>query len=355
MLFRKDAGYHFPACYKTPIETEALEIGIGGSYCATRIKYAKAASDMIKVKGGRTSMYEWHEMVQKMVDWLEENITENSSLLKMSEKLGYSPYYCSRQFNQLMGMTIRDYVWTRRISRAALELRDTDQRILDIAVKYGFSSQEAFTRAFYKAFQLTPAAYKKAPRPIPLAIRQEVFSPYHYLIKERDQMDKVHVQPVEIKVEFIPAHKFIGIWDISATDFIDFWKKGHSCDEICGTLESMSNHALPGQLGQMGGWFYQNGQKGYLYGIPVSLEYDGPIPEQMECREIPESEYLVFFHPPFDYLRDNGAVMRAVEEAAWNFDPKKMGYEWDEEVKQDYQRHFPEGYGYAVLRPVKSF
>jgi AraC family transcriptional regulator len=44
-----------------------------------------------------------------------------------------------------------------------------------------------------------------APRPIPLAIRQEVFSPYHYLIKEPDKMNKVHLQPAEIKVEFIPA------------------------------------------------------------------------------------------------------------------------------------------------------
>ncbi|WP_342416096.1 helix-turn-helix transcriptional regulator [Paenibacillus sp. FSL R10-2782] len=128
-------------------------------------------------------MYEWNKM----------------------ERIGYSPYYCSRQFNRLTGMTLRDYIWTRRISRAAFELRDTDQRVLDVAVKYGFSSQETFTRAFNKAFQLTPAAYQKAPRPIPLAIRQEVFSPYHYLIKERDKTNKVHLQLGEIKVEFIPA------------------------------------------------------------------------------------------------------------------------------------------------------
>ncbi|MNN91689.1 hypothetical protein D3C81_2098340 [compost metagenome] len=74
----------------------------------------------------------------------------------------------------------------------------------------------------------------------------------------------------------------------------------------------------------------------------------------MECWDIPESEYLVFFHPPFDYLQDNGQVMRIVEEVAWNYDPAVMGHVWDEEEKQDYQRHFPEGYGYAVLRPVRK-
>ncbi|WP_314590948.1 helix-turn-helix domain-containing protein [Paenibacillus terrigena] len=299
-------------------------------------------------------MYEWNEMVQHMVEWVDANLSETKSLLKMSQQLGYSPYYCSKQFNQLTGMTLRDYIWTRRISRAALELRDTDERVLDIAVKYGFSSQEAFTRSFVKAFNVTPSVYQKAPRPIPLAIRLEVFSPYHYLIKERDKMSYVNVQPVEIKVELIPAHKFIGIWDVTVQNYGDFWSAGHDCDEICGTLESMSNFVLPGQLGQTAGWFYRNEQKGYLYGIPVALDYSGAIPAGMECREIPESEYLVFFHPPFDYLKDNSAVISKVEQVTWNFDPSGLGYKWDEEMKQDYQRHFAEGYGYAVLRPVRN-
>lgn len=167
-------------------------------------------------------------------------------------------------------------------------------------------------------------------------------------------MDRMKLQPAEVKVEFIPAHKFIGIWDLGSQNYGSFWNNGHDCDEISGTLESMSNLALPGQLGQTAGWFYQGGQKGYLYGIPVAPDYNGPIPEGMECREIPESEYLVFFHPPFDYLKDNGAVMRTVEDLAWGFSPETMGYAWDEETKQDYQRHFPEGYGYTVLRPVKK-
>lgn len=71
-------------------------------------------------------MYEWNEMVQLMVDWVEANITENWSLLKMSEQLGYSPYYCSRQFNLLTGLTLRDYIWTQGI--LALSLFDQGAR-----------------------------------------------------------------------------------------------------------------------------------------------------------------------------------------------------------------------------------
>ncbi|WP_251038433.1 helix-turn-helix transcriptional regulator [Paenibacillus albidus] len=184
-------------------------------------------------------------------------------------------------------MTLRDYIRMRRISLAALSLRDTDTRILDIAFTYGFSSQEAFTRAFVKAFGVTPRVYRSCPRPISLTTRIEVFSPYYYWSKERNNMNKEAIKEPQITVEFIPAHKFIGIWDINSTNYGSFWKNGHDCDEICGTLESLSDHTLSGQLGQTAGWFMENGSKGYLYGIPVAADYSGIIPPGMTCREIP--------------------------------------------------------------------
>ena len=46
--------------------------------------------------------------------------------------------------------------------------------------------------------------------------------------------------------------------------------------------------------------------------------------------------------------------MKRVEDLAWNFDPSPLGYEWNEDVCQDYQRHYPEGLGYQVLRPVRK-
>lgn len=68
------------------------------------------------------------------------------------------------------------------------------------------------------------------------------------------------------------------------------------------------------------------------------------VPEGFKLRGVfPGSDYLVFSHPPFDYLSENGEVMRRVEDLAWNFDPATIGYAWNEDVCQDYQRHCPEG------------
>ncbi len=227
-------------------------------------------------------MYRWNETIQEMINWIEEHLTENPSLLEMSNQIGYSPYYCSSQFHSIVGMTIKSYISGRRLAKATLEIRDTKERILDIALKYGYSSQEALTRAFVNAYGCTPSAYRKNPIPVPLSNLQVVFYHEHYMDKGEPTMNKTLLKEPSIRIEHIPEHKYIGIWDINASD------------------------------------------------------------------------YMVFFHPPFDYLKDCGEVMGRVENLAWNFDPKEKGYEWNEEVCQDYQRHYPEEIGYEVLRPIKK-
>lgn len=167
-------------------------------------------------------------------------------------------------------------------------------------------------------------------------------------------MESNNLYHAQIKIETIPAHKFIGIRDINIPGYGELWSCGkYDCNSITGTNESMSHLALNSLVNQ-GGWFYQNGRKGYAYGMIMPADYSGAIPEGMECIDIPESEYLVFFHPPFDYMRDNGKVMGIVESIAWNFNPKPLGYEWNEVECQDYQRHCPEVFGYAVMRPIKK-
>ena len=67
----------------------------------------------------------------------------------------------SRKFSEISGMRLRDCLRYRRLAFALKELRDTDTGILDIAVKYGFSSHEAFSRAFKETYGIRPSAYRK--------------------------------------------------------------------------------------------------------------------------------------------------------------------------------------------------
>ena len=155
----------------------------------------------------------------------------------------------------------------------------------------------------------------------------------------------------EIWVEYIPEHHFIGIYDIHAKGYWDMEKRA-DFDKIEGTLESLVPFQHPVVWSHHAGWYYENGKKGYFYGTGVSPEYAGEIPEGFVRRTIPAGYYLVFGHPKFDYYRDNAEVMTRVETLAWNFDPRTLGYAWNEEECQDYQRHMWNDRGYQVLRPV---
>ena len=301
-------------------------------------------------------MYEWHEAVQKMIDWVEQHLTEEPTLLEMSRQIGYSPYYCSTQFHRLCGMTIRSYMAGRRLARAAIDLRDTDERILDIAVKYGFSSQEALTRAFRQTFGCTPGQYRRKPVPVPLPIYKVIFFPEHYAALYRKVGKADMVIEANQRLEYIPAHKYMGIWDKQAKNYCDFWED-KDCDRICGIIDSMSHVADPIVTGHTAGWYLDaDGERRYLYGTGLKADYAGEVPEGFEVREVPAGYYVVFFHPPFDFLSENVEVMSRVEKLAWNFDlEKEYGgrFAWDEQMRPCYQRHYPEGRGYEVLRPVK--
>lgn len=313
-------------------------------------------------------MFEWNEAVQKMIDWVEDHLLEEPTLLEMSRQAGYSPYYCSTLFHRLCGSTLKSYVAKRRLALAALELRNTQERILDVAVKYGFSSQEALTRAFRAVFGLTPAAYRRDPVPLPLSIRKEVFPPWQYSVLKKggSEMSLHDLRDARVRVEYIPAHKYIGIWEERAQGYGDFWQY-HDCDKVCGIIESMRDVSHPIVSAHTAGWNWVDGQRRYFYGFGVQQDYAGPVPEGFEIREFPGSYYLVFYHPPFDYMEDNGEVMDRVEKLAWNYDlsgegisDPLLGYQdsrrlftWNEEACQCYQRHYPEGIGYEVLRPVR--
>lgn len=99
--------------------------------------------------------------IETMVNWVEENLEECPTLKEMSEYVGYSPCYCSMKFHQYVGVSFKDYIQKRQLSMAADALQKTQDRIIDIAVQYGFSSHEAFTRAFVRMYGYTPFQFRK--------------------------------------------------------------------------------------------------------------------------------------------------------------------------------------------------
>lgn len=319
---------------------------------------------------------EWYMNIQNIVDDIDRCIKsgedERLTLGRLSQTLGYSEYYVSRKFGEISGMKLRDYMRYRRLAFALRELRDTNKGILDIALDYGFTSHEAFTRAFKAAYGITPSAYRLHPVPVILRTAIRPFDCYLLGIGGTGMAQTNG----DIKAYFvaIPAHKFLHIRNYESIEYYDFWEKqsripGQDCETICGLLDS-----IKGKLDDMGGdeansgsgqvMAFINEPEGRIcswgiplaeaYGVRLPADYSGEIPRQMQIIDVPEGEYIVFEHGPFDFQTENSAVEAKIERAMKDFDYEKSGYELDKtQGRVFYFYHDCKRY-WKYIRPVRK-
>ena len=200
---------------------------------------------------------------------------------------------------------------------------------------------------------MTPNEYRKMPKPLPLLVKRNVFDPYYLGLTEMNVKEDLS-KNITVSIQVLPAHKFIGVRYLGATDYMDFWKKDEAkhhrdrCDEVDGFLSSIKNFNSI-----VGAWYYQDGKKGYMYGVEVPPGYSGEIPDGMECISYPESAYAVFHHPPYDYNKIERSVHEALLKSMDKWDPAEHGYAWRDDLPI-YQRHNPLKYGQAFLKPIKN-
>ena len=248
-------------------------------------------------------MYEWQEQIQIIINEIDRCIQDRNdealTLHSLSCKLGYSEFYTTRKFKEISGMQFRDYLRCRKLAFALKEVRDSERGILEIAFDYGFSSHEAFTRAFKAAYGVTPSEYRKKPVPVVLRTKINPFDRYFLGIGEIGMTKSTD----DVKIYFvtIPAHKFLHIRNYESIGYWDFWQKqslipGQDCHTICGLLDS-----IKGKLDDDGGsesnsgsgqiMAYINEPKGRIcswgiplaecYGVRLPSDYNGEVPPQM--------------------------------------------------------------------------
>lgn len=320
-------------------------------------------------------MYEWKRQIQMIVDeidaCIERHEDEALTLGSLSRKLGYSEFYTTRKFKEISGMRLKDYLRGRRLAFALKEVRDSGKSLLDIAFDYGFSSHEAFTRAFKDAYGVTPRAYRKKPKPVVLRTRIHPFDRYLLGLGEIGMVKTT--DGVNMYFVTIPAHKFLHVKNKESSGYWDFWQRqnqipGQDFDTICGLLDSVkgklddeggsdtnsgSGHIMAyicDPAGRLCGWGIPRTE---CYGCRLPADYKGTVPPQMLMADVPEAEYLVIEHGPFDYEQENRSVEEKVERARETFDFTGTGYCLDTTPGRIiYLYHDPERY-WKYVWPVR--
>jgi len=289
--------------------------------------------------------------VRRMQAHIEEHITEPITLSQLAKAAGYSQWHSEKIFKDLVGKTPFDYIRSLRLSKAAVILRDSKPKIIDVAFDFVFDSHEGFTKAFSKQFGMSPKNYAKKTPPIKLFIPYRASDYRHTNLKgERPMPENKNLKAVFVQVVERPARKVLLKRGIKAEGYFEY------CDEvgcdIWGMLSSVKE-ALYEPIGMwLPGRLIKSGTSQYVQGVELPLDYDKSVPDGYELTEFAPCKMMVFQGPPFEDDKFEQAIFD-LWELMKTFDPALYGYEWADDEAPRFQLA-PMGYrGYIEARPVK--
>lgn len=137
---------------------------------------------------------DWIIGMQKAIDYIEANLTEEIDYEKVAAESFSSCYHFQRVFSILCGYTIGEYIRLRRLSLAGAELAGGKEKVIDVALKYGYDSPDSFTKAFQKFHGITPSQARSDGKTLrsfsrlSIKISLEGGCTMNYRIEEKDEM-----------------------------------------------------------------------------------------------------------------------------------------------------------------------
>lgn len=136
--------------------------------------------------------------LNRLVDLVEENLTEELDVVRLAASLGTTEYHLRRMFSSLAGMPLSEYVRRRRMTVAAAEVVSGSGDLLGIAVRYGYGSAEAFGRAFQSVHGVSPGRARRDG------------GPFRTQPRLRFRLTVEGASPMDVRIVSRPAFRLAG-------------------------------------------------------------------------------------------------------------------------------------------------
>jgi AraC family transcriptional regulator len=142
---------------------------------------------------------EWVDRLNNAINYIEEHITEDISYEQLAQIACCSSYHFQRMFAYMANIPLSEYIRRRRMSLAAADLQNKEENIIDVALKYGYTSPTAFNRAFQSVHSVAPSFIRKE------GVSIKSFPPISFKITIEG------VEELNYRIETKEAFRIIGI------------------------------------------------------------------------------------------------------------------------------------------------
>ncbi len=228
-----------------------------------------------------------YERIQRAIDYVEKNLMDELQLKEVSSKAFCSLSYFHSLFKTIAGISLKEYIRKRRLTCAAYDLVETNEKIIDLAYKYQYESHESFTRAFTKMFGMTPSMYRRRRKHVIifqkiniLQMKLNILKGGYFMEPEIIDVEEIKVIGIELRTSFDDAEYSLAIKEL--------WNR--YINEKIG--DSIPNQMNPYATLGVNMDFNQEGDFSYL--ICKEVNSFSEIPQGMVGKTIPKSKYAIF-------------------------------------------------------------
>lgn len=251
---------------------------------------------------------DWLTHWNEALDYLEGNLDGEIALEELGRLAGCSAYHFQRMFSYLAGVPLKEYIRRRRMTRAAVDLR-AGEKVLDVALRYGYDSPTAFNRAFQAVHGVAPSLAKQD------GVKLKAFPHirFKFVLKGDTEMEYQIVSRGEFRI--------VGFRTPLAMDAEEsfqmvprFWAE---VGQRIGTLIPLMDPEIPGVLGVS---TCHREEENYYY---IAVASKAPAGEGMYEWTVPAACWAVFSETGQQPMAIQELQKRIVSE--WLPD---SGYEW---------------------------
>ena len=227
----------------------------------------------------------WLEQLNQALQYIEDNLDGTIDLDHVAQIAHCSNFHFQRMFSYVAGVPLSEYIRRRRMSKAAFELQNTSEKIIDIALRSGYESPTAFNRAFQSIHGVAPSLARKQ------GTNLKAYQPISFKITIRGEAE------MNYRIEQKEGFRIVGVkmsakWTENQEGFLEvpkFWVEHQQKGTIPQICQLMNSQPM-GLMGvSVGDW-----QKAGLFDYYIAVSSTKPAPDGMCEYQVPACTWAVF-------------------------------------------------------------